>query len=72
MDQCADGDQRLVVRLRGLCWEEYSLIFISDISGGTECIFSKFVFDSELCGAVDMPKQWDNMWRNIDRLKQWA
>ena len=42
--------------------------FINDINSGFECTLSKFVDDSKLCGAVNMPEGWDVIQRNLDKL----
>ena len=46
--------------------------FINNINNGTECTLRKFVDDTKLCGAVDMPKRQDAIQRGLDRLEQWA
>ena len=47
-------------------------IFIDDTDSGIECTFCKFVDDTKLCGAADMPKGWDAIWRYLCGLKKWA
>ena len=47
-------------------------IFISVTDSAIECTLSKFVDDTNLCGAVDMPVWQDTIQRDLNRLKQWA
>ena len=47
-------------------------IFISDIDSGVKCTLSKFVDNIKLWGAVNTPEGWDTIWRDLDRLEQWA
>ena len=44
-------------------------IFINDINSRIGCIFSMFVGDTKLCGAVDTSKGWDATQRDLDRIK---
>ena len=47
-------------------------IFINYINIEIECTLSKFADDIKLYGVVSIPKRWDAMQRDSDRLKQRA
>lgn len=47
-------------------------IFTSDIDSGTECILSKSVDNIKLSGAVGLIEGRGTIWRNLDRLEEWA
>ena len=46
--------------------------FMNDINSGIECTFNNSVDDAKLCGVADVPKEWDDIERDLDRLQQWA
>ena len=46
-------------------------IFVSDMDSGIECILSKFVNDTKLCGAVDTLEGKDAVQRDHERLERW-
>jgi len=43
--------------------------FISDIDSWIECILRKFVDDTKLWGAVNIPEGWDAILKDLDRLE---
>ncbi|PKU49660.1 rna-directed dna polymerase from mobile element jockey-like [Limosa lapponica baueri] len=47
-------------------------IFISDIGSRIKCTFSKFVDNTNLSGAVDMPQGQGAIWKDLEKLKKWA
>ena len=42
------------------------------MNSGIECILSKFVDDTKLCGVVDMLEGRDVIKRDLNRLERWA
>lgn len=41
------------------------------MDSGIECVFSKFVDDTKLCGAMDTLEGRDAMQGNLDKLERW-
>jgi len=37
-----------------------------------KCILSKFGDDAKLSGVVNMPKGWDAIYRDLNKLEKWA
>lgn len=44
----------------------------NNISRGIKRTFSKYADDTKLCDAVDIPKGWDAILRDLDWLEQWT
>jgi len=47
-------------------------VFVSDMDSGTEGTLSKFIDNTNLCGAVNTPEQKDAIQRDFDSLERWA
>ncbi|GAB0179114.1 hypothetical protein GRJ2_000376700 [Grus japonensis] len=47
-------------------------VFVRDMDSGIECILSKLVDDTKLCGAVDKLEGRGAIQRDLDRLERWA
>lgn len=47
-------------------------IFISDMDSGIGCTLSKFVGDSKMSGAANMPEGREFIQRDLGRLERWA
>lgn len=62
MAQCPDGEQRQVAFLRGPYWDH--AVIIGDPDRGTECIFSKSVDNTEMCGESNIPERGDAIQRH--------
>jgi len=48
------------------------LIFTNDLDDGTESTFTKFADDTKLGGEVDTREGRAIIWRELDRLEEWA
>ncbi|KAJ7406972.1 rna-directed dna polymerase from mobile element jockey-like [Pitangus sulphuratus] len=53
-------------------WRELDSMDGLNIDEGMECTCSKFADDAKLSGAVDTPEGWDDVQRNLDKLKKRA
>lgn len=52
--------------------KEVPLHVFSDKDNGIKCILCNLADDSKLSEAVDTPKWWDAIQKNLDEIKKWV
>ena len=58
-----------MVSSRGQYWDQCFNTFVNEINNMIKCALNKFADDNKLCGAVNIPKGWDAILCDLDRLK---